>query len=157
MANVDYLNREIELEAFYPNPKDRMERAFHLLCPVRALRHYLNKTSSVRKDRQLFVSYKSGSEGHKVSKQSISRWIRDTICHSYRHLDRAVPRSSFRAHSTRAAASSLADLRGVSPSDLCKAATWSSACVFAKLYRLNMTKKTGFSSEVLKVACAGRH
>ena len=156
VTNVDYLNREIELEAFYPDPRDRTQKAFHKLCPVRALRFYIAKTEGIRQDRQLFVSFQNrgGRMGMAVGKATVSRWIKQTILHAYRHCNRSIPVSSVKAHSTRAVASSLADIRGVSPADLCAAATWSSSSVFAKHYRLDMTASKSISKQVLTAAVA---
>ena len=91
-----------------------------------------------------------------MSKSTISRWIKQTIMFSYRHLGRDLPISSVRAHSTRAVASSLADVRGVSPAELCAAATWSSSMTFARHYRLDMAASRSISSQVLHAAVAHR-
>ena len=152
----EYLNREIELEGFYPHGKDHIEKSLHKLCPVRALRYYLDKTKDIRKDPQLFVSYQAGKQGNKVTKATIARWIKNTILFAYRHLGRQIPVSSVKAHSTRAVAASLADVKGVSPADLCAAATWSSSLVFAKHYRLDMSARKSISSQVLSAAVAQR-
>ena len=124
-------------------------------CPVRALLHYLDRTRPTRKDSQLLVSFKPGQLGGKVSKATIARWIQDTITFAYTLMGRATPSTSVKAHSTRAVATSLADLKGVSPSDLCRAATWSSSLVFAKHYRLNMAAGRSVSTRVISAAVAG--
>ena len=125
-----------------------------LFRSVRALLHYIDRTRSLRKDSQLFVSYKPGQSGGKVSKSTIARWIQDTISFSYTLMGRTIPSTSIKAHSTRAVATSLADLKGVSPSDLCRAATWSSSMVFAKHYRLNMAADRSVSTRVISAAIA---
>ena len=150
----EYLNRKVELEAFCYHPKNDLERALRVLCPVRALRIYLEKTQSIRKDHQLLVSYQSGKQGFEVTKSTIAGWIKQTILFCYRQQGRSIPVSSVRAHSTRAIASSLADIHGVSPSDLCAAATWSSSCVFAKHYRLDMASSRSISNRILTAAVA---
>lgn len=152
---VEYLHREIELEAFFPNPTSLEQRAMRKHCPVRALLYYLDRTKPTRKDSQLLVSYKPGQLGGKVSKVTVSRWIQETISMAYTLMGRSLPTTSVKAHSTRAVASSLADLKGVSPSDLCRAATWSSSLVFAKHYRLNMAAGRSVSSQVLSAAVQG--
>jgi hypothetical protein len=38
-----YMDKEIDLAAFFPEPRTRQERAWHSLCPVSALRYYLAK------------------------------------------------------------------------------------------------------------------
>ena len=61
-----------------------------------------------------------------------------------------------KAHSTRAVSTSLADVKGVSPSDLYAAATWSSSSMFARHYRLDMASSEGISSQVLEAAVADK-
>lgn len=152
---VEYLNREIELQAFFPEPTTLEQRAMRKHCPVRALLYYLDRTKPIRKDSQLLISYKPGQLGGKVKKSTVARWIQETITFSYSLMGRSLPVSSVKAHSTRAVASSLADLRGVSPADLCRAATWSSSLVFAKHYRLNMAAGKSVSTQVISAAVAG--
>ena len=127
-----------------------------VLYPVRALKLYLEKTKKIRKDHQLLVSYQAGKQGFEVSKSTIAGWIKQTIVFCYRHHGRSIPVSSVKAHSTRAIASSLADIHGASPADLCAAATWSSSSVFAKHYRLDMATSRSISNRVLSAAVAGK-
>ena len=137
---------------FYPMPKDHIQKALHKNCPVCALKYYLDKTKDIRKDHQLFVSYMAGKQGFKVSKPTIAHSIKQTILFSYRQQGRSVPVSSVKAYTTRAVASSLADVNGVYLADLCAAATWSSSNVFAKHYCLHMAAST----QVLSAVVAGR-
>ena len=131
VPRIEYINREIELVAF--KPSGDVPQKYALLCPVRAIKIYLQKTRELRKDFNLFLSYDHNHLGCKVSSQTISRWIKEVICHSYRKAGIQIPRSSVKAHSTRAWAASLADLSGVSPKELCAAALWSSSNVFVPL------------------------
>ena len=140
VANV---NRKISLSAFHPNPQNREERHLHCLCPVRALRYYIQKAQGIRKDRQLFVSYGGRTLGKKVSSLTISRWIRKLICDAYKQMGRQIPEKEVRAHSTRAAAASLADLMGASVEDLCEAATWSSLFGFCKALPSGLCRREG--------------
>ncbi len=50
-----------------------------LLCPVRALRVYIERSASYRKSEQLFVGFGNRTKGSPVAKQIISRWLVDTI------------------------------------------------------------------------------
>ena len=100
----------------------------------------------------MFVSFAPNHTGFKVTSQAISRWIRDVICHAYSHAGLQIPRSSVIAHSTRAVAASLADIRGVSPRDSCAAAMWSNSNVFARHYRLDMLSSKSISTHVLSAA-----
>ena len=157
VVNVVYINRQIDLEAFHPVFQTRLEKKLHTLCPVRALRWYLEKTKPIRVDRQLLVSYQAGRQGKKVNKATVARWIRQTVVYSYNQMGRELPLRSVRAHDTRAQAASFADLKGVAPADLCAAATWSSVNVFAKFYRLDLASGKGISTQVLSAAVSGRH
>jgi hypothetical protein len=142
--------KKFSLDSFYPHPSSDIERKWKLVCPVRALRVYLEKTKSIRKDHQLFVSYARNSLGCKVSSQSISRWISRTIVYTYELLGRPIP-SNVTGHSTRSMGASMADLAGVSIQDLCKAADWKSGYVFAKYYRLDTAyKDPSLSKKILK-------
>ena len=152
VLNQDYMLHEIELEAFSPETPQGSHFVLKTLCPVRAVKLYVQKTKDIRKDHNLFVSYAAAHVGCRVSSQSISRWVRDTICSAYRHFGVVLPRSEVSAHSTRAVAASLANIAGVSPRDLCAAAMWSSFSVFAKFYRLDMVSSRSLSSRILQQA-----
>ncbi|XP_050967151.1 uncharacterized protein LOC127166107 [Labeo rohita] len=54
-----------------------------LLCPVRALRIYLERTQPFRRSEQLFVCYGGQQKGKAVSKQRISHWLVDAIRVAY--------------------------------------------------------------------------
>ena len=139
IANPDYLNRIISLEAFQSDPKNKVSRSLQGLCPVRALNIYLEKTSAVRRHdvHQLFVSFKHGKEGLAVSKQCISGWLVSTIRKAYDHFQVEQP-EGIKAHSVRAVGSSMACAKGACIADICRAATWADGSVFAKFYRLDM-------------------
>ena len=107
----------------------------------------------MRQNRQLLVSFKPNQLGRKVTRTTVSRWIRDTICMAYWQMGQDIP-LAVRAHSTQAMAASLADIQGVTPSDLCAAATWSSSNVFAKHYRLDLAASSGIATQVLQAAVA---
>ncbi len=50
-----------------------------LLCPVRALRTYLDCTQSCKRSEQLFVCFGGQKKGNIVYRQRISHWIVDAI------------------------------------------------------------------------------
>ncbi|KAL0196765.1 hypothetical protein M9458_005305, partial [Cirrhinus mrigala] len=54
-----------------------------LLCPVRALRIYMERTQPFRRSEQLFVCYGGQQKGKAVSKQRISHWLVDAIHMAY--------------------------------------------------------------------------
>ena len=142
VLNPQSINRAIELEAFYPEPACQAGVALHTLCPVRALRAYVDHTQQLRRDHtQLFVCYGARQLGHPVSKQRVSHWLMDTIAQAYAGRGFPVPEGLV-AHSTRSMATSWAALKGVALADICAAASWSTPCTFARFYRINVTSTT---------------
>ncbi len=53
------------------------------VCPVRALRFYIDRSSSVRQSIQLLGAMVGATKGRAVSKQSLSHWIVDAITEAY--------------------------------------------------------------------------
>ena len=139
MLNPPSINRAIELEAFHPEPACQAGVDLHRLCPVRALRAYVDRTQQLRLDHtQLFVCYGARQLGHLVSKQRVSHWLVDTIAQAYAESGFPVPEGLV-AHSTRSMATSWAALKGVAFGEICAAASWSTPCTFARFYRVNVT------------------
>ena len=110
-----------------------------LLCPVRALRIYLDRTSSISpRPRSLFVSPRSPSRP--LSKNALSFFLRSVILQSLPSPSSSFPSSSstrsssFQAHSIRGLATSAAFSRNVSLSSILEAAAWSSSSVFTSFY-----------------------
>ncbi len=69
--------------AFSP-PADSPES---LLCPVGALKVYIEHSASYRKSEQLFVGFGNRAKGGPVTKQSISRWLVDAISLAYSSVE----------------------------------------------------------------------
>ena len=91
------------------------------LCPVRALKIYINRVFLKRKDRKtLFISHQDSYE-KEISIYTISRWSVQTIklAHSENNVDQ-VPIST-NAHEVRAIASSWAWPNKVPLDDVVKA------------------------------------
>ncbi|KAL0157267.1 hypothetical protein M9458_048513, partial [Cirrhinus mrigala] len=106
-----------------------------LLCPVRALRIYMERTQPFRRSEQLFVCYRGQQKGKAVSKQRISHWLVNAIRMAY--LARGLPCPlEVRAHSTRGIAASAALANGASLTDICRAAGWATPNTFARFYNL---------------------
>ncbi len=118
------------------------------VCPVRALRIYIDRSASFRQSDQLFVCYGGCARGRAVSKQRLSHWIVDAITAAYTSHGLECP-LHIRGHSTRAIASSWAWSRGMSIRDICVAAGWSSQNTFARFYKLDIQS---FASQVLSVS-----
>ncbi len=123
----------ITLSAFFP-PTSSQES---LLCPSGSWEYTLSVHFSYRKSEQLFVVFDKRAKGYPVTKQRISRWLVDAIPLVYSSSGLQCP-IGIRAHSTRGIASSWAWSSGVSISDICEAAGWSSSSTFAKFYNLDV-------------------
>lgn len=145
------VNQAIEMETFQPDPSCQEGAALHTLCPVRALKAYVDRTRTLRQAHtQLFVCYGGKKFGHPLSKQRLSHWLVETISQAYSNQDFPVPEGLV-AHSTRSVATSWAALKGVAVGDICAAASWSTPCTFARFYRVNVTS-TAIGSTVLMSA-----
>ncbi|KAI2652534.1 hypothetical protein H4Q32_005770 [Labeo rohita] len=108
-----------------------------LLCPVRALRIYMERTQPFRRSEQLFVCYGGQQKGKAVSKQRISHWLVNAIRMAYQARGLPCP-LEVRAHSTRGIAVSAALANGASLTDICRAAGWATPNTFARFYNLRM-------------------
>ncbi len=60
--------------------------------------------------------------GAALSKQRLAHWVTQVILHAYESAGKSAP-SSIHCHSTRALATSWAEFKGVSLSEICAAAT----------------------------------
>ncbi len=56
-------------------PSEEADPALALLCPVRALRIYVDRTRSVRSSEHLFVCHGGQQKGKAVSKRRLAHWI----------------------------------------------------------------------------------
>lgn len=99
-------------------------------CPVEAIRTYIDRTSTLRKNtniNSLFISliapYRS------ITANTMSGWIRSSL--KAAGVDTAV----FKAHSTRGAAASKALASGLSLDSILKAGQWSRESTFSKFYQ----------------------
>ena len=138
--NSSFRSRDIVLKAFHPPPhSSEAEAELHLLCPVRALAMYVNRSAAFRSTQQLFVCYSDASRGRALSKQRFSRWVCEGVCLAYSRQGLAPP-LGVKAHSTRSVAASTALLKGVSVEDICAAASWSSPGPFVRFYMLDMSR-----------------
>ena len=101
-----------------------------LLCPVRALRVYLDKTCPLAPVRhRLFVSPRWPSRA--LSKDAVSFFLRDVITAA----GAARPEvGSVRAHDIRGVSTSVAFHHNWSVSTVLESATWSSSLVFSSFY-----------------------
>ncbi len=124
----------ITLSALPPSEEDR---ELSLLCPVRALRIYFERSAPFRHTEQLIVSFGNRTKGHPVTKQRLSKWIVDAVMLAYSSLGLQCP-IGVRAHSTRGIASSWAWSSVVSITEICTAAGWATPSTFARFYNLDI-------------------
>ena len=105
-----------------------------LLCPVRALRIYLDRTSTLAPLRhRLFVSPCCPSRT--ISKNAISFFLRDIITAAGASRPEV---GRVRAHDVRSVSTSVAFHRNWSVSAVLESATWSSSTVFSSFFLHNI-------------------
>ena len=95
------------------------------LCIVKASHEYLHRTKDLRNSNALMISTIKPHEG--ASRSTISRWVKQVLL-------KAGVEKSFTSHSTRAASTSAARLRGVCLQTIIRTAGWSNARTFARFY-----------------------
>ena len=105
------------------------------LCPVRALRYYLDKTQDLRTGKELvFVSFKQGFD-RDISPATISSWIKQTVVLCYDLSDQeSLTLHQVKAHDVRAFAASKAFQGGISLDQILAACHWKSHDTFTQFY-----------------------
>ncbi len=134
VLTTPFRDQVVNLQAL---PSEEADPALALLCPVRALRIYVERTRSFRSSEQLFVCYGGQQKGKAVSKERLAHWIVDAIALAYQSQGEPCP-MGVRAHSTRSVASSYALAHGASLADICRAAGWVTPNTFARFYNLRV-------------------
>ncbi len=134
VPTTPFRDQVVSLQAL---PPEEADPALALLCPVRALRHYVDRTQSFRTSDQLFVCHGGRQKGNAVSRQRMAHWIVDAITLAYQAQGVPCP-FRLRAHSTRSVASSWALARGASLTDICRAVGWATPNTFARFYSLHV-------------------
>jgi hypothetical protein len=106
-----------------------------LLCPVRALRYYLDRTKAIRGDRELlFISHWPGHKSD-IKRTTISSWLVQTIRICLQSCsDETAKHCNVRAHDIRALAASWAFKSGVALEDIMKACSWRAHNTFTSHY-----------------------
>ena len=98
------------------------------LCAVTYLRHYISRTKCLRgTETRLCISFRKPFK--RVTSQTIARWIKE--CMSAAGIDT----DKFKAHSTKAAATSAAEAADLPISYIMNQAGWSSERTFQKYYK----------------------
>ena len=114
---------------------DKSLKGDRSLCPVRALRYCLDKTSDLRQNKDLvFVSFKKGFDKD-ISPATISSWIKQTVILCYELSDQqALTLHQVKAHDVRAFAASKAFQSGISLDQILSACHWKSHNTFTQFY-----------------------
>ncbi len=76
IPTTPFRDQVVSLQA---QPSEEADPALAFLCPVCALRLYVDRTQSFRTSYQLFVCYGGQQKGKAVSKQRLAHWIVDAI------------------------------------------------------------------------------
>ena len=108
---------------------DKSLKSDRSLCPVRALRYYLDRTSDLRQHKELvFVSFKKGFDKD-ISPATISSWIKQTVILCYELSDhQAHTLHQVKAHDVKAFQSE------VSLDQILAACHWKSHNTFTQFY-----------------------
>ncbi len=88
VPTTPFRDQVVNLQAL---PSEEADLALELLCPVRALRIYVDRTRSFRSSEQLFVCYGGQQKGKAVSKQRLAHWIVDAITLAYQSQGEPCP------------------------------------------------------------------
>ena len=116
---------------------DRQFKEDRTLCPVRALRYYLDQTQDLRGSRSLlFISFKKGHTSD-IRPATLSSWLKQTILLCYKQADQqALDLVQVKAHDIRA---SKAFYGGVSLDQIMQACHWKAHNTFTNFYLKDLT------------------
>ena len=113
-------------------PNARKNRNGRLLCPVRAVKVYLDRTASHRpRCERLFVT--AGRSKKEIVKTTVSFWLRKTISRAYELSGTALPVPAPRARETRGIAPSILFRKNFAVDQVLKAGTWHRHTTFTSL------------------------
>ena len=110
------------------------------LCPVRALRYYLDRTKDLRGSRSLlFISFKKGHTSD-IRPATLSSWLKQNILLCYKQADQqALDLVQVKAHDIRAFVASKAFYGGVSVDQIMQACHWKAHNTFTNFYLKDLT------------------
>ena len=119
---------------------DRQFKEDRTLCPVRALRFYLDRTKDLRGSRSLlFISFKKGHTSD-IRPATLSSWLKQTIHLCYKQADQqALDLVQVKAHDIRAFVASKAFYGGVSVDQIMQACHWKAHNTFTNFYLKDLT------------------
>ena len=122
-------------------PNARKNRNGRLLCPVRAVKVYLDRTASHRpRCERLFVT--AGHSKKEIAKTKVSFWLRKTISRAYELSGTALPVPAPRARETRGIAPSILFRKNFAVDQVLKAGTWRRHTTFTRHYLRDIAHKS---------------
>ena len=122
-------------------PNARKNRNGRLLCPVQAVKVYLDRTASHRpRCERLFVT--AGRSKKEISKTTVSFWLRKTISRAYELSGTALPVPAPQARETRGIAPSILFRKNFAVDQVLKAGTWRRHTTFTRHYLRDIAHKS---------------
>ena len=121
-----------------------------LLCPVRALRAYNNRTLRSQDNVSLFVSFKKG-HSTKIHPNTISSWLKQCIKLCYELSGKTLP-SKVVGHSVCAMSTSWASLKNVGLNQILDSCFWKNPNTFISFYLKDLTAIEGSMHKLGKVS-----
>ena len=119
----------------------RKNRNGRLLCPVRAVKVYLDRTAPHRpRCERLFVT--AGRSKKEISKTTVSFWLRKTISRAYELSGTALPVPAPRARETSGIAPSILFRKNFAVDQVLKAGTWRRHTTFTRHYLRDIAHKS---------------
>ena len=123
------------------------------LCPVRALKEYLDRTKPLRGDRErLFIPLRPGDK-RDISRDTVAQWVTSLIRESLQSLGSQAPLGIV-SHQVRALATSWALFTGASLEQVCRSAFWASPSTFSSFYLKDVSGQLGSLSSIGPVVTA---
>ena len=131
---------EVVIPALPRGTADARGRFDRKLCPVRALKAYLDRVSTLRKGRRRLFIPSSTRTTSEIRPDTISKWIQSVVREAYSACPEVEqPEGRVSAHEVRALSTSWrAFNRGCAIGELMQAAFWRSEDTFATFYLRDM-------------------
>ena len=122
------------------NIVDNQFKEDRTLCPVWALRYYLDRTKDRRGSRSLlFISFKKGYTSD-IRPATLSSWLKQTILLCYKQTDQqTLDLVQVKAHDIWAFAASKAFYSGISVNQIMQACHWKAHNTFTNFYLKDLT------------------
>ena len=121
-------------------PKSSSSPNSRLLCPVRAIKCYLDRTAQHRPQcERLFITSGRTKE---ISKNTVSFWLRKVISLAYQLSGKPLPSPFPLARETRGVAPSFLFKKNYAVSQFLKAGTWRRHTTFTRHYLQDLSRKS---------------